>query len=133
MSEKKHHRWAAMLVKCDLSNASATTFRFSDGFVDLEAGVERTSFEEWISEELEQIARCVDSLLSSSGVPSKDVDMVFLTGGSSFAPAIRKIFETRFGEKRIRRGNEFTSVARGLALKAMDSRRFPHSSFSLRH
>jgi molecular chaperone DnaK (HSP70) len=48
------------------------------------------------------------------------VDMVFLTGGSSFVPAVRRIFEMRFGEKRIRGGNEFTSVARGLALKAMD-------------
>ena len=47
--------------------------------------------------------------------------MVFLTGGSSFVPAVRRIFERRFGEKRIRGGNEFTSVARGLALKAMDS------------
>jgi hypothetical chaperone protein len=49
--------------------------------------------------------------------------MVFLTGGSSFVPAVRKIFEIRFGEKRIQGGNEFTSVARGLALKAMDLRK----------
>jgi hypothetical chaperone protein len=108
-------------VKCDLSNNPAATFQFSDGFVDLRAVVERTSFEEWIAEELEQIARCVDSLLNSSGVLPKDVDMVFLTGGSSFVPAVRKIFETRFGETRIRGGNEFTSVARGLALRAADS------------
>jgi hypothetical chaperone protein len=63
-------------------------------------------------------------------VHPKDVDMVFLTGGSSFVPAVRKIFEARFGEKRIRGGNEFTSVARGLALTAKDSRRFAYSPFS---
>jgi len=108
-------------VKCDLSNDPAATFQFSDGFVDLRAMVERTSFEEWVSEELGQIAQRVDSLLDSSGILPKDVDMVFLTGGSSFVPAVRKIFEVRFGEKRIRGGNEFTSIARGLALKAMDS------------
>jgi hypothetical chaperone protein len=115
------HR-AVQKVKCDLSNDPAATFQFSDGFVDLAAVVERRSFEEWISEELAQIAHCVDSLLDSAGVLPKDVDMVFLTGGSSFVPAVRKIFATRFGEKRIRGGNEFTSVARGLALKAMDMR-----------
>jgi hypothetical chaperone protein len=98
----------------------------------LEAAVERASFEEWISEELGQIAGCVDTLLSSSGVHPKDVDMVFLTGGSSFVPAVRKIFEARFGEKRIRGGNEFTSVARGLALTAMDSWKSPHSACSVR-
>jgi hypothetical chaperone protein len=115
-----HLHRAVQKVKNDLSSAPLATFQFSDGFVDLDATVERASFEEWISEELGQIARCVDSLLASSGVHSKDVDMVFLTGGSSFVPAVRKIFETRFGKKRIQGGNEFTSVARGLALKAMD-------------
>jgi hypothetical protein len=58
---------------------------------------------------------------ADSGILPRDVDMVFLTGGSSFVPAVRRIFERRFEEKRIRGGDEFTSVARGLALKAMDS------------
>ncbi len=122
-----HLHRAVQKVKCDLSNERAATFQFSDGFVDLRAMVERTSFEEWISEELGQIARCVDSLLNSSGILPKDVDMVFLTGGSSFVPAVRKSFETRFGKERIQGGNEFTSVARGLALKAMDSNVSRHS------
>jgi hypothetical chaperone protein len=117
-----HLHRAVQSVKSDLSNAPQATFQFSDGFVELAAAVERASFEEWISEELGQIAHCVDSLLTSSGVQPKDVDMVFLTGGSSFVPAVRRIFETRFGKKRIQGGNEFTSVARGLALKAMDLR-----------
>ena len=117
-----HLHRAVQKVKSDLSNAPLATFQFSDGFVDLAAAVERTTFEEWISEELGQIAGCVDSLLTSSGVLPKDVDRVFLTGGSSFVPAVRRIFETRFGKERIRGGNEFTSVARGLALKAIDLR-----------
>jgi hypothetical chaperone protein len=127
-----HLHRAVQKVKCDLSKDPVATFRFSDGFVDLATVVERASFEDWISEELGQIAGCVDSLLSTSGVHAKDVDMVFLTGGSSFVPAVRKIFEARFGAQRIRGGNEFTSVARGLALKATDSRIFTFSS-SVRH
>jgi hypothetical chaperone protein len=118
-----HLHRAVQKVKVNLSNDPTATFQFSDGFVDLTAVVERSAFEEWISEELVQIAQCVDSLLSSSGVLPSDVDMVFLTGGSSFVPAVRRIFEMRFGEKRIRGGDEFTSVARGLALKALDSRK----------
>jgi hypothetical chaperone protein len=114
-----HLHRAVQKVKNDLSNTPQATFQFSDGFVDLEAAVKRAIFEEWISEELEKVAGCVDSLLTSSGVLPNDIDMVFLTGGSSFVPAVRRIFETRFG-KRIRGGNEFTSVARGLALKALD-------------
>jgi hypothetical chaperone protein len=75
-----HLHRAVQKLKCDLSNNPAATFEFSDGFVDLRAVVERTSFEEWIAEELEQIARCVDSLLNSSGVLPKDLDMVVFDG-----------------------------------------------------
>ena len=45
---------------------------------------------------------------------------VFMTGGSSFVPAVRRLFEERFGEERIRCGEELTSVASGLALRALD-------------
>jgi hypothetical chaperone protein len=48
------------------------------------------------------------------------VDRVFLTGGTSFVPAVRRIFEKRFTAERVRTGNEFTSVARGLALRALE-------------
>src|SRR5665213_2614273 len=102
-------------VKSDLSSNASATFKFSDGVVNLEAVLKRSVFEEWIEEELKQIESCVDSLFISSGAQHKDVDAVFLTGGSSFVPAVRRIFERRFGTSRIRAGNEFTSVARGLA------------------
>ena len=77
-------------------------------------------FEQWIRPELEQIESCVDGLLATAGVRPADVDMAFLTGGTSFVPAVRQIFESRFGGSRLRAGNEFTSVARGLALKALE-------------
>jgi hypothetical chaperone protein len=100
-----------------LSSNATATFLYSDGAVDLTARVKRSSFENWISDELKQIESCLDSLLKASGVHPRNVDAVFLTGGSSFVPAVRKIFATRFGEQRIRTGNQFTSVAWGLALK----------------
>jgi hypothetical chaperone protein len=57
-------------------------------------------------------------LLSKTGIHPNEIDRVFLTGGSSFVPAVRRIFETRFGAPKIRTGDEFTSVARGLAMRA---------------
>lgn len=113
------HR-AVQKVKCQLSESNVAPFRFSDGAVDIETILERHVFEEWIAEHLAQIEACVDSLVDASGVSASDVDMVFLTGGSSFVPAVRRIFEQRFGVEKIRSGNEFTSVARGLALKAAE-------------
>jgi hypothetical chaperone protein len=34
---------------------------------------------------------------------------------------VRRIFEARFTAARVRTGNEFTSVARGLALRAQEA------------
>src|SRR5205085_60668 len=113
-----HLHRAIQKVKCELSAQPSAVFRFSDGVADIEAPIQRKAFETWIAGELHQIASCVDSLLLSSGIRASYIDMVFLTGGSSFVPSVRKIFEARFGHDRIRAGNEFTSVARGLALQA---------------
>ena len=112
-------------VKFALSQSERAEFRFRDTpkshvSIDLRIPVTRTEFEAWIAEDLRQIETCIDSLLSKAGVHPREVDRVFLTGGTSFVPAVRRIFSTRFGEDRIRSGNEFTSVAHGLALRAAE-------------
>jgi hypothetical chaperone protein len=105
-------------VKHELSRAPLSRFAFHDGPVSIEADVARADFEGWIEEELAEIAGCVDAVLAAAGASAADVDRVFLTGGSSFVPAVIRIFEERFGAERIRRGGELTSVASGLALSA---------------
>lgn len=113
------HR-AVQLVKRELSEHAEAPFHFFDGVIEIAAMVKRTDFEAWIAEDLAHIEGSVDSLIAASGIAHGEVDMVFLTGGSSFVPAVRRIFESRFGAARIRTGNEFTSIARGLAVKAAD-------------
>jgi hypothetical chaperone protein len=112
---------AVQQVKYELSHSQTAEFRFCNETLDLRIPVTRMQFEGWIGDELEAIERCVDGLLRNSGVDAREVDCVFLTGGSSFVPAVRRIFEERFGMGRIRGGNEFTSVAHGLALCAAEA------------
>ena len=111
---------AVQRTKFELSRSHTAEFRFHDGSIDLRIPVTRDDFESWITEELHAIEHCIDSLLEATGVHPREVDRVFLTGGSSFVPVVRRIFTTRFGESRIRSGNEFTSVARGLSLRARE-------------
>lgn len=117
-----HLHQSVQKTKCELSNETAARFQLSDSYLEVDTVAQRSCFETWIAEEVAAIEACVDSLLQSSAVRPADVNMVFLTGGSSFVPAVRRVFETRFGADRIRTGNEFTSVAAGLALKAIESR-----------
>jgi hypothetical chaperone protein len=88
--------------------------------MDLHIPVTRADFESWIADDLHSIERCVEQLLTISGIQPSQVDRVYLTGGSSFVPAVRRIFSSRFGHDRISGGNEFTSVAHGLALRAAE-------------
>jgi hypothetical chaperone protein len=111
---------AVQRLKYELSSAETAEFRFNDGTLELRMPVTRAEFESWIADELASIESCVDGLFAASGVGFSDVDRVFLTGGTSFVPAVRGIFERRFGADRVRAGNEFTSVARGLALRAAE-------------
>jgi hypothetical chaperone protein len=108
-------------VKFELSRSDRAEFHFREAALELRVAVTRAEFEGWISEELEKIEQCVDGLLTSSGVDAKTVDRVFLTGGTSFVPAVRRIFESRFGRERVLTGNEFTSVASGLARRAVET------------
>ncbi|MFP5277872.1 MAG: Hsp70 family protein [Acidobacteriota bacterium] len=117
---------AVQKVKFELSQSERAEFVFRDGppgaaMVDLRIPVTRVQFESWIGEDLAAIEHSVDALLKGAGVEPQKVDRVFLTGGSSFVPAVRRIFTSRFGQERIRGGNEFTSVAQGLALRAAEN------------
>jgi len=114
---------AVQQVKFELSRNDTAEFRFREGGMDLRIPVTRGEFESWISYDLQLIEESIDNLLKTSGIDRRSVDRVFLTGGSSFVPAVRRIFESRFGKDRIRGGNEFTSVAHGLALRAAEGRR----------
>ena len=103
-----------------LSQEPEALFEFQCGPVLIRHIVARTAFEKWIEPELGAIATSIDRLLAFTGVSVDDIDRVFLTGGSSFVPAVRQLFVDRFGTMKIAGGDELTSVATGLALRAAE-------------
>ena len=76
----------------------------------------RTEFEAWIREDVDHITATVDEALEKADVAATEIDKVFLTGGSSLIPSIQRIFSDRFGAERIASGDQFESIAYGLAL-----------------
>jgi hypothetical chaperone protein len=111
---------AVRRTKFELSAQAETVFEFNCEPVAIKKKVTRAEFEKWIAQELEAITQCVDRLLQDTGTSPVDIDHVFLTGGSSFVPAVRQIFVDRFGAGKITGGEELTSVATGLALRGAD-------------
>jgi hypothetical chaperone protein len=111
---------AVQRTKFELSAGLESEFSFQSGPVAIRKKVTRADFERWIAEEIQTMTGCVDRLMGASGLAFGEIDRVFLTGGSSFVPAVRQIFVERFGAEKVTGGEELTSVATGLALRARE-------------
>ncbi len=103
-------------VKRALSSQTHASFTFAGEGLSVSADVSRADFEAWIAPDLAELDDGVDRVLARAGLDAGQIDHVFLTGGSSLIPAVRALFERRFGEGRLASGDELTSIAHGLAL-----------------
>ncbi|RAK63336.1 Hsp70 family protein [Phenylobacterium kunshanense] len=111
---------AVSRLKEALSAQDAAQFRFEAGAISIARDVARADFEGWIAPELAQIETAVDAALANAGLTPEGIDRVFLTGGSSLVPAVRRIFHRRFDASRIETGAELESIAAGLSLMARE-------------
>ncbi|MDP3779388.1 MAG: Hsp70 family protein [bacterium] len=105
-------------AKQDLSINEFSTVSFCESVIEITEAIARPAFEQMISKEMQLVERCVDQLVRDAGVTIADVDSVFLTGGTSYVPRVRRFFVNLFGEKKIKPGDAFISVAEGLALSS---------------
>ena len=107
---------AVSATKMALSSAEEAEFHFSPLGSAGRKSVRRSDFESWIADDLARIEGALDDVLQKTGTAPGEIDRVFLTGGTSFVPAVRRIFTERFDAERIETGGEMLSIAHGLAL-----------------
>ena len=108
-------------TKVELTANEAADFVFAQSIVNIEDTLERWRFESWIQADIQNIAACVKTLFSQHNVNYHDIGSVFLTGGSSFVPYVRRFFARTFGSHKLKGGEELTTVAKGLALRALEN------------
>ncbi|MCA0320285.1 MAG: Hsp70 family protein [Proteobacteria bacterium] len=106
-------------AKVALSAQDAVEFRFAERELDIRSTITRADFDTWIDDDLARIMDSVDQALASAGIAPGDVDKVVLTGGTSFVPAVRRLFADRFGGEKLTSADHFESIAQGLALIGM--------------
>ncbi|MBX4928251.1 putative chaperone protein [Rhizobium binae] len=107
---------AVSATKMALSAAEEAPFDFAPLGRSGHRSVRRSDFEGWIAEDLARIEAALDEVLDKTETKPAEIDKVFLTGGTSFVPAVRRIFTERFDRDRIESGGELLSIAHGLAL-----------------
>ncbi|MDQ0423118.1 putative chaperone protein [Peteryoungia aggregata LMG 23059] len=107
---------AVSATKMALSSAEEAEFHFAPLGKAGHKTVTRAMFEGWIADDLARMEEALDQVLVSTNTSADSIDKVFLTGGTSFVPAVRNIFRRRFSDDRIETGGELVSIAHGLAL-----------------
>ncbi|MRG55923.1 Hsp70 family protein [Phyllobacterium sp. SYP-B3895] len=107
---------AVSATKIALSSGDEAAFDFAPLGRGGHKTIRRADFESWIAGDLARIEGALDDVLEKTATPAGAIDKVFLTGGTSFVPAVRRIFSERFDHSRIETGGELLSIAHGLAL-----------------
>jgi hypothetical chaperone protein len=101
-------------AKCELSHGELTDIRFDERGLSIRECITRAEFEAINAENFTRIAHCIDEVVAKSGLTCKQIDTVFLTGGTSRIPIVRELFTKRFGADRLEDRDAFTSVVHGL-------------------
>ena len=105
-------------TKIALTERDDARLIFHGDEISLDELITLTHFKHYTDSARSEIGSALDEVLIRDGCRDRDIDAVFLTGGSSLVRDICGLFTKRFGEERIRTGDTFSSVARGLAFSA---------------
>ena len=107
---------AISATKMALSSNEEAEFNFAPLGNAGRKTVKRSDFDNWIVDDLAKIEGALDEVLEKTQTAPEAIDKVFLTGGTSFVPAVRQLFTRRFDADKIESGGELLSIAHGLAM-----------------
>ncbi|WP_207534794.1 Hsp70 family protein [Desertivirga arenae] len=102
-------------TKISLSNNDTSLFRYSTMGIEIDEMISLNDYDEVIKKDIQKISVYLDKFLKEKNIDPGSIDSLFLTGGSSMVKAIRNLFAAKFPDSRINSGDNFISVANGLA------------------
>lgn len=103
-------------AKIMLTHEEKAELSFQNHGIQIEEEVTLTEFkDEIIAQNLSKIEGYLDQFLEEKGISKDEIDVVFMTGGTSLIKPLNQIFKDKFGEAKLKSGDNFNSVAMGLA------------------
>lgn len=118
------HRIAFAVEDAKIALSAEPSAPIGLAFLEPALGAEATQagFAQAIAEKSERLTRVAAGCIAASGIPASAIHTVFLTGGSSRVPAVRRAISAAAPEARLATGSDLLSVALGLTREAQ--RRF---------
>jgi len=105
-------------AKIDLSSADLAALNLDDSVAEITLEIARAELEAAVADSLRRIRSRIDEVLRMAGLTPDSVSAVFLTGGVTRMPSLRKSIAAALPTARLVAGDAFGSVATGLALDA---------------
>lgn len=110
--------FAAETAKIDLSTHETVSIDLAFVAPGLEAAADRARLARAIAEPVDGIGRAVRHCLDQAGLEPARIDHLFLTGGSTYVPAVRRAIEAELPLATVVEGDRFGAIGLGLALEA---------------
>lgn len=102
-------------TKVTLSEAPVAPFTYSKMGIEIDETVSIEQYNQIIDRDIEKIRAYLKEFMATNNFKAEDVDSLFLTGGTSMVNAVRTLFKEMFPHIKVNSGDNFTSVAKGLA------------------
>jgi len=102
-------------TKITLSDSDSSSFSYHKMDIDIEEEIPLSTYDEIIKKDVDRIAAYLNEFLLQHKIEAKDIDSLFLTGGTSMVGSIQKLFKDKFPHLTMNSGDNFKSVAKGLA------------------
>ncbi|RZK41201.1 MAG: Hsp70 family protein [Pedobacter sp.] len=102
-------------TKITLSNEERASFSYHNMDIQIDEDIALAEYDDIIKRDVERILDYLNEFLLTNNIEVEDIDSLFLTGGTSMVASIQKLFKTKFPHITLNSGDNFKSVAKGLA------------------
>ena len=102
-------------TKIELSEQEISQFAYSNMEIEIDEQISLPQYNTIIQKDINKISVYLDEFMAKNEIKPEEIDSLFLTGGSSLVSGVQNLFKTKFPHISVTSGDNFTSVAKGLA------------------
>ncbi|NTD99182.1 Hsp70 family protein [Agrobacterium tumefaciens] len=102
-------------TKIELSDQVQSDFQYSNMGIEIDESISIEQYNGIIEKDVNKIEAYLNQFMEAHQIKPEDIDCLFLTGGTSMVSAIQQLFKTKFPHIPLNSGDNFKSVAKGLA------------------
>nr|WP_276898526.1 Hsp70 family protein [Pedobacter kyonggii] len=102
-------------TKIELSDQPVSTFAYSNMEIEIDENISLEQYNSIIEKDISKIDAYLGQFMETYKINPDDIDCLFLTGGTSMVSAVQNLFKSKFPHIPLNSGDNFKSVAKGLA------------------